>query len=294
MSKFDFKHPNIQLLLPALLALLLAFVLVFLFVSITIPPASIPPSSAGAKRDPHENLPERGLPIPPLDVRAMLRASKELSREAKGIYALRCASCHGLEGVGNGPAGMQLNPPPRNFTVESGWKSGYKVSQIFETLSDGLGGMPSFDDLSPRERFALAHYVQSLGEFSASREETEAVSYLEQKYALSKGSTSPNKIPLSLAEKLLISEQPQYELQMPGPGQSAPDVLAVVQNPQRVATMLSRSSLWRSDPAFLLRIAATGAPTNGFSPSVGAFNKQEAKLLHSELSARLKLKGGSQ
>lgn len=35
--------------------------------------------------------------------------------EAKTVFAQRCATCHGPEGKGDGPAGQALNPKPRTF-----------------------------------------------------------------------------------------------------------------------------------------------------------------------------------
>jgi mono/diheme cytochrome c family protein len=58
-----------------------------------------------------------------------------------------------------------LNPPPRNFTQVSGWKFGRKPSQIFNTLKTGSPGtsMASFSTLPAEDRWALAHYVGTLG-----------------------------------------------------------------------------------------------------------------------------------
>jgi len=36
--------------------------------------------------------------------------------EGKKTYDLLCMVCHGVTGAGDGPAGVALNPPPRNFT----------------------------------------------------------------------------------------------------------------------------------------------------------------------------------
>lgn len=33
----------------------------------------------------------------------------------KEIYTLNCEACHGAAGHGDGPAGVALNPPPRNL-----------------------------------------------------------------------------------------------------------------------------------------------------------------------------------
>jgi caa(3)-type oxidase subunit IV len=87
----------------------------------------------------------------------------ELVAKGKETFVQLCATCHGTEGQGNGPAAAGLTPKPRNFTQADGWKNGRKVSQIFKTLREGLGGMPSFGTEPEDTRWALAHYVQSLG-----------------------------------------------------------------------------------------------------------------------------------
>jgi mono/diheme cytochrome c family protein len=87
----------------------------------------------------------------------------ELVARGKETFTQLCATCHGPAGMGDGPASAGLNPKPRNFTQDQGWKNGRKVSQIFKTLREGLGNMPSFATEPEDTRWALAHYVQSLG-----------------------------------------------------------------------------------------------------------------------------------
>src|SRR5690606_28791291 len=60
-------------------------------------------------------------------------------------------------------AAAALNPKPRDFTDGEGWKNGRKPSDVFQTVTEGLGGMPSFASLPVDDRWALAHYVLSIG-----------------------------------------------------------------------------------------------------------------------------------
>ncbi|MGK5081895.1 c-type cytochrome [Bdellovibrionota bacterium FG-1] len=91
-------------------------------------------------------------------------STPELVSHGKALFQAQCAACHGPEGKGNGPAAAVLNPPPRNFSVTTGWKNGRKVSMIFKTLKEGLPGsaMASFGTLPADDRWALTHYVISL------------------------------------------------------------------------------------------------------------------------------------
>lgn len=54
----------------------------------------------------------------------------------KSIYEMKCASCHGKEGRGNGAAAAFLNPRPRDFT-----------SGKFKVRSTESGSIPTDDDL---------------------------------------------------------------------------------------------------------------------------------------------------
>lgn len=89
----------------------------------------------------------------------------EIVAHGKAIFQQQCISCHGAEGKGDGPAAAALNPHPRNFTQDQGWKNGRKPSQIFGTLKTGIpgSGMASFATIPAEDRWTLAHFVASLG-----------------------------------------------------------------------------------------------------------------------------------
>lgn len=83
-------------------------------------------------------------------------------------YAALCASCHGPQGRGDGPAAKNMDPPPANFH-DASRMSQRSVYGLYSTISLGVGGtpMPAFRQLSDDERWALAFYVASLGADSA-------------------------------------------------------------------------------------------------------------------------------
>ncbi len=97
-----------------------------------------------------------------VDVNALVKPSDDALAKGKVLFSQNCITCHGAGGHGDGVAAAALNPKPRNFTVTDGWKNGHTVAAIYKTLTNGLGTMPAFA-LPVADRFALAHYVRSLG-----------------------------------------------------------------------------------------------------------------------------------
>ena len=81
----------------------------------------------------------------------------------KKVYHTYCATCHGASGMGDGPAGKALKPPPRNL-VEGKWKQGGTSIALYKTLARGVQGtaMVSFSYLPKEDRWALVHYIRSI------------------------------------------------------------------------------------------------------------------------------------
>ncbi len=97
-------------------------------------------------------------------------ASAELLRRGHLVYNVRCATCHGVKGEGNGPASNFLKTPPRDFTQlkfklrsTDYFPSGL---DLFRSITVGFPayGMPRFDYLPEEDRWALVHYVKKLAE----------------------------------------------------------------------------------------------------------------------------------
>jgi mono/diheme cytochrome c family protein len=89
--------------------------------------------------------------------------------EAKKIFAERCATCHGMNGAGDGPASAGLTPKPRNFQ-DPDWQksvSDQHIEQILQYGGPAVGrsaAMPSNPDLSskPEVVTSLREYIRNL------------------------------------------------------------------------------------------------------------------------------------
>jgi high-affinity iron transporter len=84
--------------------------------------------------------------------------------DGRGLFAERCAGCHGATGGGDGPAAAAFDPPPRNFRDDAFWR-GRTAADIRRVVREGKPGtlMPPFaGTLSDAEIDAVVGYVESL------------------------------------------------------------------------------------------------------------------------------------
>lgn len=93
------------------------------------------------------------------DVRITPRGTPDLSRAAT-LYAQQCASCHGAQGQGDGPAGRTLDPAPANFH-DAERMAQRSVYSLYNTVSLGVNGtgMGAYSQLSDDDRWSLALFV---------------------------------------------------------------------------------------------------------------------------------------
>jgi mono/diheme cytochrome c family protein len=59
---------------------------------------------------------------------------------AQQLFTTVCATCHGMDGTGKGPAAEALNPKPRNYT-DPAWQASITDDQIKETILKGGQGV---------------------------------------------------------------------------------------------------------------------------------------------------------
>ncbi|MDF1661663.1 MAG: c-type cytochrome [Planctomycetota bacterium] len=98
------------------------------------------------------------------------KSLKPLAAQGKALYTKYCADCHGENGDGAGLLASSLPVQPRNFTKE--WfryrtvdGSGHaRPGDLYRTITVGVkaSGMPSYDHLSPQDRWALVSWVTTL------------------------------------------------------------------------------------------------------------------------------------
>jgi len=85
------------------------------------------------------------------------------------VYEIRCASCHGPEGAGDGSAGRTLPKPPRSFQLA---EFQYKSTPGDELPTDGdleatirngriEAGMPAWNTLTEADRYAVIQYIKT-------------------------------------------------------------------------------------------------------------------------------------
>src|SRR6185503_4437348 len=84
--------------------------------------------------------------------------------DARGDYAQSCAVCHGAGGDADTERAAALDPPPTRFR-DPARRDDLSPFRAYNALTFGVAGtaMPSFDGLSPAERWDLAFYVLRLG-----------------------------------------------------------------------------------------------------------------------------------
>jgi cytochrome c oxidase cbb3-type subunit III len=103
------------------------------------------------------NLAKRPEEPPPAKV-----AKDPLLNRGRSIYLVRCVTCHGRSGRGDGPIAKDL-PGPRvgNFT-DATWKHGDRPEHVAEVIARGAPGtaMSAWKDvLEPQDIRAVSAYV---------------------------------------------------------------------------------------------------------------------------------------
>jgi mono/diheme cytochrome c family protein len=240
-------------------------------------PSDQPAAASVGWLDQAEAPPSKGKDLPPVDPATVMTATPKLLARGEVLFKQNCTSCHGDSGRGDGPAVATLNPKPRNFTQPDKWTRGYRVTDIFTTVTVGVKGtgMAAFDFVVPADRMALVHYVRSLGSFDHGAEDAKATEELAQQFR-SKGVHIPSRIPVSMAIKKMVQEQTLVPaLTLPASDDKSVELLrAVILDPTRVARTVAATKD-RSDSLAVARAWVAGAPGNGFAPALTGMSMAE-------------------
>ena len=76
--------------------------------------------------------------------RSKRRPDPDQPSQAELMYGTVCATCHGMDGSGNGAGAATLNPKPRNYT-DAAWQATITDDQIKQTIllgGQGVGKSP--------------------------------------------------------------------------------------------------------------------------------------------------------
>jgi mono/diheme cytochrome c family protein len=95
-----------------------------------------PPPSSGSPTA----QPESG----PRDKKTTPAPTGEIPEQAKQMFATVCATCHGIDGKGNGPAAQSLPTKPRDYT-DPAWQASVSDEDLEKTIllgGQGVGKSP--------------------------------------------------------------------------------------------------------------------------------------------------------
>ena len=87
------------------------------------------------------------------------------AQSAAGLYAEKCAACHGDTGKGDGPAGQAMQPPPQPFSSALKGKSDSWIATVITKGGPAVGmtpAMPPHPTLSDQQVKALIQYIREL------------------------------------------------------------------------------------------------------------------------------------
>lgn len=130
------------------------------------PSASVPPPAPPAGPPAPTAAPDAApAQAPVLDAKKLKapKATPELLAKGKAAFEANCVTCHGATGHGDGPAGLYMDPRPRDFGKDR-FKQGATPEEVFVSITHGVKdtAMVGFAHLSEEERWALSHHVLTM------------------------------------------------------------------------------------------------------------------------------------
>lgn len=247
--------------------------------------------SANVKKDVAE---KKGGVTPAIDLNLVKTPTPEMIAKGKELFDANCTSCHGDNGMGDGPAGVALNPKPRNFHAADGWTNGRTIDAMYKTLQEGIitKGMAAYEYLPPADRFDIIHYIRTLAEYPPITEDE--LTSMNTSYNLITGVVTASTIPVAKSEDILLNES----LNSVGKIQTAKLKLRQMIDNEG-AKLLTKNSyslekvLWSfsSQPGvsfdkYLVALSSSSL-SMGYKPSVLQLSSSELKLIYDVLNSLL-------
>lgn len=229
-----------------------------------------------------------------VDIKMIQMPTQQVLEKGNQLYTNTCASCHGTGGKGDGIAGASLNPKPRNFALNEGWKNGTKFSQIYLTLQKGISGsgMSAYDFLPVEDRIAIIHFVRTLMTSPPELTNSE-ISDLDKSYGLTTGIKIAGTMPLENAEKFI---QKTYEAnsekclklltklsELESTEAGVKLFTEITSDQKKALTTLINSNNWQSSISRFLFVTQSNLITNGFNGKINSLTNDELETLHSFL-----------
>lgn len=86
--------------------------------------------------------------------------NQESIERGKALYRQYCASCHGINGQGDGPLAKNLTPKPADLVERAAHHSD---GDFAWKITNGRGAMPGFkDQLSENQIWDVTNFIKSL------------------------------------------------------------------------------------------------------------------------------------
>ncbi len=90
-----------------------------------------------------------------------IRKSPESLARGRQMYERHCLVCHGAQGRGNGPVGLQFVPQPMELNID--YVQLQPDGQIFYTISHGSIAMPFYRQaIAAEDRWHLVNFIKEV------------------------------------------------------------------------------------------------------------------------------------
>jgi len=115
----------------------------------------------------HHQSMRGGIPAPYSNAQNPLPASPQNLQQGAELFQNFCATCHGSQGMGDGPAGKALTRRPANLARFIRMPMLSRDNYLMWTISDGGAqfktAMPSFKQaISEQDRWQIIHFLRTL------------------------------------------------------------------------------------------------------------------------------------